>query len=77
MTQYTALRSFTKFGTPLAFVVAVLVPVGAGAAMQYLGAWNWLLFLVAVVVGAVAGFLLKVLAELAQVIVDMLLPRTD
>jgi hypothetical protein len=35
------------------------------------------LFAVSVVLGCFAGFLIKVLAELARVIVEMLLPRTD
>jgi hypothetical protein len=76
MTDYRALRSFTKFGTGLAVAAGLFIPAVAFGLMQ-MWEWNWPLFGLSVIVGGFAGFLVKVLAELAQVIVDMLLPRTD
>ena len=73
MADYWALRAFTKFGTVISLAAAVLVPTGVAAAMSFL-TWNWFAFVVSLSVGALCGFLIKVLSELARVIVEMLLP---
>ena len=73
MRDYWAQRAYTKFGTAIAFATAVLVPAGVVAAMSVF-TWNWFAFVVSLSVGALCGFLTKVLSELARVIVEMLLP---
>jgi hypothetical protein len=73
MSDYWALRIFTKFGTVIALLSAVFVPMAAGGAMS-LSSWSWLVFAAAVGTGVLIGFLIKVFSELARVIVEMLLP---
>jgi hypothetical protein len=76
MGSYWALRLFTKWGTAIALVSAVLVP-SAAVAVMLLVSWNWFAFAVAIGVGVLCGFLIKVFSELAQVIVEMLLPVSN
>jgi hypothetical protein len=73
MSDYWALRAFTKFGSAIALLGAVSVPAVAAGAMA-LSTWNWVLFAGAVGAGVLVGFLIKVFSELARVIVEMLLP---
>jgi hypothetical protein len=73
MSDYWALRTFTKFGTVFALVAAFFIPVTATWAMA-LSAWSWVLFLAAIVTGLIVGFLVKVFSDLARLIVEMLLP---
>ena len=73
MPQYWALRAFTKFGTIIAMTAAVL-PIVVTVLCIMPVSWNWALFAASMVAGGAAGFFVKVFSELAQVIVDMLLP---
>lgn len=64
----------TKYGTAIAVSAGAFVPACAAWALATYG-WNWILFLFSVLGGLFAAFMLKVVAELTQVIVDMLLPN--
>lgn len=76
MSDYWALRIFTKFGTVIALALTLIVPLAAAWAMA-LSSWNWIVFGVAIVTGLIVGFLVKVFSELARVIVEMLLPMPN
>jgi hypothetical protein len=71
--RFWALRAFTRFGNAIAALGAVL-PLAASVTCMTPGPWNWPLLAAAVVAGLAAGFFIKVFSDLAQVIVDMLLP---
>lgn len=73
MPRFWALRAFTRFGTVIAALGAVL-PLAATVICTMPGPWNWPLLAAAIAAGLAAGFFIKVFSELAQVIVDMLLP---
>lgn len=73
MSDYWALRTFTKFGTVIALISAFFAPMAAAGAMT-LSSWSWIVFAAAVGTGILVGFLIKVFSELARVIVEMLLP---
>jgi hypothetical protein len=73
MSDYWALRTFTKFGTVIAVLSMFFVPGAAAWAMAF-SSWNWVLFVAAIVTGLIVGFLVKVFSELARLIVEMLLP---
>jgi hypothetical protein len=76
MSDYWALRIFTKFGTVIALVAAFIVPI-AGVSAMALSSWSWPIFAAAIAAGLIVGFLIKVFSELARVIVDMLLPMPN
>jgi hypothetical protein len=76
MRRYRALRAFTKFGTAIAIGVGLAIPSLALLAMAAT-VWSWLILIVSIATGCLAAFFLKVLVDLAQVIVDMLLPNED
>ena len=76
MSDYWALRIFTKFGTVIALAAAFVVPIAVAWAMA-LSSWNWPIFTAAIAAGLIVGFLTKVFSELARVIVDMLLPMPN
>lgn len=73
MSNYRALRTLTKFGTVIAVATGLMIPVGLVWAMLSTQ-WSWPLLVLSVVGGVFAGFFVKVIAELTQVIVQMLLP---
>jgi hypothetical protein len=73
MSDYWALRTFTKFGTAIALMSTLFVPAAAAWAMA-LSSWSWVLFAAAIITGLIVGFLVKVFSELARLIVEMLLP---
>lgn len=72
--NYRSLRLLTRFGTAISIAAGVMVPVTTAWAMQSWG-WSWPLFAMSLIGGGFAGFFLKVVAELTQVIVEMLLPN--
>jgi hypothetical protein len=74
--KYQTLRLFTKYGTAIAVIVGVSLPLAALLAMALNGA-GILLVLLSIPVGCFAGFVMKVFSDLAQVIVEMLLPSAD
>jgi hypothetical protein len=76
MSDYWALRIFTKFGTVMALASASVVPIAAVWGMV-LTSWSWPIFTAALAAGLMVGFLIKVFSELARVIVDMLLPMPN
>jgi hypothetical protein len=76
MSDYWALRIFTKFGTVIALVAAFIVPIAAVWAMV-ISSWSWPIFAAAIAAGLIVGFLIKVFSELVRVIVDMLLPMPN
>jgi hypothetical protein len=73
MAAYWALRTFTKFGSIIALIVAIAIPTASVAAMMS-SSWSWMWFMATTGAGLLAGFLIKVFSELARVIVEMLLP---
>ena len=73
MPQFWALRAFTRFGSVIAALGAVL-PLAAAVIFMMPGSWNWPLLAAAIAAGLAIGFFIKVFSDLAQVIVDMLLP---
>ena len=76
MQDYWALRSFTKHGARASIAAGLLFPLVAGLVMLA-SAWSWALFAAALIAGAAFGYFVKIFAELAQVIVEMLLPSQD
>jgi fructose-specific phosphotransferase system IIC component len=76
MSDYWALRIFTKFGTVIAVASTIFIPVAVAGSMAF-SVWSWAMFAAAVVTGLIAGFLIKVFSELARLIVDMLLPMPN
>jgi predicted dinucleotide-binding enzyme len=74
--KYQALRFFTKYGTAIAVLVGVALPAIALLAMLE-NAAGGLVVLLSIPAGCFAGFVMKVFSDLAQVIVDMLLPSAD
>lgn len=74
MENYPAIAILVKHGKALAILVAVLPILAALCAMGALG-MHWIVLVAGVVVGAIAGFLFKVMVELTVIITDMLLPK--
>jgi hypothetical protein len=74
--KYQVLRFFTKYGTVIAIIVGLALPAAALLAMLE-NAAGGLLVLLSIPVGCFAGFVMKVFSDLAQVIVEMLLPSAD
>ena len=74
MENYPAIAILVKHGKALAVVVAVLPVL---ASLYAIGAFgmHWSVVIAGVVVGALAGFLFKVMVELTLIITDMLLPK--
>lgn len=77
MTDFWALRLFTRFGTVLAAAVALGIPAAALLYGSSVSAIGWQFVAVSAVAGLVAGFFLKVFADLTRVIVEMLLPSSN
>jgi hypothetical protein len=72
MSQYWALRTFTKFGIWVA-LLAIGLPMIA-LLVTAPNSWTMPQLVGSLALGVVLGFFVKVFSELAQVIVDMLLP---
>jgi len=64
----------TKFGTAISVAAGFFVPICVSWAMVTYG-WSWGLFVFSILGGLFVAFMLKVVAELTQVIADMLLPN--
>ena len=74
MENYPAIAFLVRHGRALAVMVA-LVPVLAALAGVAAFGLHWAVVIAGVVVGLLAGFLVKVMMELTIIITDMLLPK--
>lgn len=74
MENYPAIAILVKHGKALAILIAVLPVLAALCAVGVLG-MHWGVIVAAIVVGVIAGFLIKVMVELTLIITDMLLPK--
>lgn len=74
MEQYPAVRFMVAHGRKLAIPVGLALPVLALVGIA-LADWHWLWAVAALAAGTVLGFVVRVFAELTQIIADMLLPQ--
>jgi hypothetical protein len=74
MENYPAIAILVKHGKMLAVLVAVL-PLLASLCLATAVGMHWSVVVAGLVVGALAGFLFKVMVELTLIITDMLLPK--
>ena len=72
MEQYPAIRFMVDHGSKLAWLVALSIPALALLGVMVVN-WHWLWLLVALLTGALAGVVFRTMAELTQVIAEMLL----
>lgn len=75
MADFPAVRLLTRFGGPFAAVTGLSLPLFVACLMGVYDLWNWIVLALSCLAGVLVGFVMKVLAELARVISDMLIPR--
>ena len=74
MENYPAVAFLVNHGKALAALVAAAPVLAALAAVVFAGVhWSWVV--AGLAVGALAGLLIKALAEVTVIITDMLLPK--
>jgi hypothetical protein len=73
MKKYCAIEFIVRRGRPLSVVVGLLMAIG-GLACAYTQQ-NWWIAVVGVILGAAAWGVVRLLAEIVEVISETLLPR--
>ena len=74
MEDYPAIAFLVRYGAALSVAVTVLPIVAALFCVAAIG-MHWAVIVAGVVLGLLAGFMMKVIVELTVIITDMLLPK--
>ena len=74
MEQYPAVQFMVAHGRKLSILVGLALPFLVALGIVFAG-WHWVWGAAAIVAGIGFGFAFRTLAELTQIIADMLLPQ--
>lgn len=74
MAKFAFVKLFVRIGPWLALLLAaVMSALGWWGVIQF--EWHWMIGVIAVAAGLVAGFLLMVFVDLTRVLMEMLVPQ--